>query len=40
MVGLMMSFYSWRSLTRDIGLDRDRAIRLAVGAIIGAERAG
>jgi AcrR family transcriptional regulator len=36
MLGLMMSFYSWRSLARDEGLDAAAAVALAVRAIVSA----
>jgi AcrR family transcriptional regulator len=36
MLGLMMSFYSWRSLSRDEGLAPAKAVRLAVRAVLAA----
>jgi hypothetical protein len=36
MLGLMMSFYSWRSLVRDEGLSPQAAAALAAQAIVGA----
>lgn len=36
MLALMLGFYSWRTLTRDCGLDRQAATALAAQAILGA----
>ena len=36
MLGLMMSFYSWRSLVRDEALEPAAAVRAAVTAVFGA----
>ena len=37
MLGLMLSFFTWRTLVREGGLDEGAAVALAVDAINGAE---
>lgn len=37
MLGLMLSFFTWRTLAREGGLDEEAAVALAVDAIDGAE---
>lgn len=39
-LGLMLGFAAWRSLTRDGGLDQKAAVEAAIGAIEGARGAG
>ena len=36
MLRLMLSFFTWRTLVRDSGLDQDAAVAAAVHAIDGA----
>ena len=36
MLGLMMSFFSWRTLVRDEGLASAAAVRRAVAAVLAA----